>query len=579
MPPPLSHGAKPRAGDVLLLLPQRTQLMQPLLAAFAKKKLPCEDIDKFDLTATLQAEDLLAWLRFLVLPDDELNLASLLKTPFIALSEEALQALCLARLERNEHTAQRQSPQKQNLWHTLRLSDEHAEAASWLKDACAKADRLSPFEALRFLLERPCPRASSGTAALLAVHRNLDPAENLCEEALVFAQRTTPSTLPQFLEHLEGVQIHIKRESITQPTDKMRLMTIHGAKGLESPIVVLPLFYLKKARSETLMPWRFEVHDNPTSLYLPAESLAILEGDPQPNSLGSRLRRQREQQREDLEKEQQRLLYVAMTRARDRLVMLAPEEDATSPHYAQTWSKHLKQTSQKYKWQSPQSDAEKTEKAETKEPVALVAAPAAPSFLFVAPAAETPLRQARTASRRETESRGRGRNKTLDQRQRGIILHSLVQKLVEEREGAREERARRFLSQALQPFALEEEERLRLTDDWIEKTLRLQEQPPFFVSGRVPLFEVELAGNLPQGSFVGRVDLLLETGTTRLFGDLKTDTVVPQQLPQNYASQFGIYRALLEALQPRKRVEGYALWFETGEIRKLTEADMPQPKL
>ena len=605
--PPLSNGKPPRAGDVLLLLPQRTQLMQPLLAAFATRKLPCEDIDKFHLTATLQAEDVLAWLRFLVLPDDELNLASLLKTPFLDFSEGALQALCLARLER-----------KQNLWHTLSESagsesalsenNEHGEVVRWLKDARAHASHLSPFAALRFLLERPCPRASSGTAALLSVHRNLDPAENLCEEALGFAQSTTPATLSlsQFVEHLEGLQVDIKRESITQPTDKMRLMTIHGAKGLESPIVVLPLFYLKKVRGETMMVWRDEARDNPTSLYLPAESLDILKGDADPTSLGSRLQQQKEQQAEDLEKEQQRLLYVAMTRARDRLVMLAPEEDAASAHYARNWSEHLKQTAQKYKWQHPQvlprsaiktETAEKTATAETAEAKPSVAVAArAPSFLFVSPAAETPLQPPRIASRRETHAdkpheQGRGEKRKLDQRQRGKILHRIFQKLAEkcaeEPQAAREQHARTMLLQALQPFALEEEERLRLTEDWTAKLLRLLEQPPFFGSEGAPLknplhLEVELAGNLPQGSFVGRIDLLLENASTRLFGDLKTDELVPQQLPQrlpqHYASQFGVYRALLEALQPKKRVEGYVLWFETGEIQKLSEDDMPPPE-
>ena len=634
--PPLSNGRSPRAGDVLLLLPQRTQLMQPLLAAFATRKLPCEDIDKFHLTATLQAEDILAWLRFLVLPDDELNLASLLKTPFLDFSEGALQALCLARLER-----------KQNLWHTLSESassgsassgsassgsassgsassgsassgsNEHGEVVRWLKDARAHASHLSPFAALRFLLERPCPRASSGTAALLSVHRNLDPAENLCEEALTFAQSTTSATLSQFVEHLEGLRIDIKRESITQPTDKMRLMTIHGAKGLESPIVVLPLFYLKKVRGETMMVWRDEARDNPTSLYLPAESLDILKGDANPTSLGSRLQQQKEQQAEDLEKEQQRLLYVAMTRARDRLVMLAPEEDAASAHYAQDWSQHLKKTAQKYKWQHPQAPprsaiktatAEKTETAETAETAwatpSVVAATRAPSFLFVSPAAETPLQPPRIASRRETHAdkpyeQGKRKQRKLDQRQRGKILHRILQKLAEkcaeEPQAAREQQARTMLLQALQPFALEEEERLRLAEDWTAKLLRLLEQPPFFGTEGAPLkntlhFEVELAGNLPQGStiasFVGRIDLLLESATTRLFGDLKTDALVPQQLPQrlpqrlpqHYASQFGVYRALLEALQPKKRVEGYVLWFETGEIQKLSEDDMPPPE-
>ena len=599
----LSEGSKPRAGDVLLLLPQRTQLMLPLLAAFAERKLPCEDIDKFDLIATLQAEDVLAWLKFLVLPEDELNLASLLKTPFLALSEEALQALCLARCEQPQNLNL-----NLNLWHALSVSDELADVAAWLKHARARACDLSPFDALRFLLERPCPRATSGTAALLAVHRNLDPAENLCEEALAFAQSTTPATLSQFLEHLEGLQVAVKRESITQPTDKMRLMTIHGAKGLEAPIVVLPLFYLKKPRSDTMTLWRSEVHDNPTAVYLPTESLEILEGDKQPESLGSRLRSQRKQQAEDLEKEQLRLLYVAMTRARDRLVMLAPEEDASSPHYAQTWSQQLKQTAQKHKWHIPiipHKNAEKAEKAklpektkkaekaEAKPSVASVdsltfasATARAPSFLFVPPVAEPPLQPPRTASRHkgsadepheQRELRDRKRDRKLDQRQRGILLHRLVRELVEERQGARDEQARKLLRQALQPFALEEGERLSLVEDWAAKALRLLEHPLFSDKQRAPLFEVELAGKLPQGNFVGRVDLLWENATTRLFGDLKSDASVAPQLPTDYASQFGVYRALLEALAPKKRVEGYVLWFETGEIRRLAAEDMPQP--
>ncbi len=612
--PLLSDGNQPEArrpcaGDVLLLLAQRTHLMQPLLAAFAERKVPCEDIDKFDLTAALQAEDMLAWLRFLVLPEDELNLASLLKTPFLALSEEALQALCLARLEKS-----------QNLWHTLRLSSPHADASRWLEHARLHASKLPPFEALRFLLERPCPHASSGTAALLAAHRNLDPAENLCEEALSFARDRSFATLPQFLEHLDNLQIAIKRESVTQPTDKMRLMTVHGAKGLEAPIVVLPLFYLRRPRSDTIKPTimarqseganegrsksEIEAHETPRGIYLPSDSLTILEGDEHPESLGSHLKRQKERQALDLKNEQRRLLYVAMTRARDRLVMLAPKGETPSSHYADTWTEPVKKAAQQHKWQNPQplpSTAETTETAETAEqrekPKATTApaatAPAAtslasaPSFLFVKPAAEerlTPPRSATPSSSSSPRGTKRRASKTkdgearyLDQRQRGILLHRLVPRLAVEPKSTREQQARHLLQRELQSFALTDDERLRHIEDWTGKALRLVEQPPFFDEARVPRFEVEITGELGQIRFVGRLDLLSEDSTTLRFGDLKSDAVVPPRLPSDYASQFGVYRALLEAYLPNKKVEGYVLWFETGEVRRLSEEDMPPP--
>ncbi len=614
-------------GDVMILLRKREH-MQSLINLFTEKGLPCEEIDKFKLVDTIEAEDMLAWIRYLVQPEDELNLASLLKSPFLNVSEELLQELCLARLA-----------EKNNLRAQLRLSQNSQlrKCSQWLDKSQALARKLSPLETLRLLLDSPCPTANSGNAALIQAHSSAarDPIVNLCEAALEFEKNNSGISLAQFLQHIESLDIEITRESLARPKNKLRLMTIHGAKGLEAPIVVLPLMKAKSQNKENLKLKISEENDS-LSIYLPKKAVEVLEN----TKLGKVLKEQRQKQIDDAEKEEKRLLYVAMTRARDQLVVLAPQLELTEkgkPKAENPWSEIIRNTAKSQNWlvkeekndqhytlvataeeatvaqgsaaeatvaqgtvaevssehtqSSTDNSLGKTDSlAEKVSPLSPpLSQPPLPSFLFSTAPAEQPPAQTRAASKLVPHS-ARSSDELSDEqpeeqssakltpRKRGLLIHQLVQKLAQaEDNSAQKSLARAWLAQALKSFKQTELERKNALEEWSEKAERLIDNSHFFSKPLTTRFETEILGNYNGLEIIGRIDYLQENNNSILFGDLKTDLSISQTLPQAYASQMGAYLALLQKIYPHKNITAYILWFENAEIQKLGAKELPKP--
>ena len=79
-----------KPGDIMILVKSRTRLVDKLTRALKRKSVPVAGVDRMRLSDNLAVQDLLALGQFLLLPDDDLTLASLLKSPICNLSEEAL---------------------------------------------------------------------------------------------------------------------------------------------------------------------------------------------------------------------------------------------------------------------------------------------------------------------------------------------------------------------------------------------------------------------------------------------------------------------------------------------------------
>ena len=222
-----------RPGDIMVLVQRRSE-MEHLVRAFKDRDIPVSGIDRIVLTEHIAVMDLMVFAQFLLLPEDDLALATLLKSPLIGFNDEKLFMVSYER--------------KSTVWASLlekQTNDpEIAKVCQYLDEWLSIVDSITPYHLFSRILSRPCPRDEvSGWHAMLSRlgHEIIDPLEELLNLSLSFEQSHVPS-LQRFLAWLMIKETSIKRESDQdeQAANIVRLMTVHGAKGLQAPIVFIP---------------------------------------------------------------------------------------------------------------------------------------------------------------------------------------------------------------------------------------------------------------------------------------------------------------------------------------------------
>jgi ATP-dependent helicase/nuclease subunit A len=278
-----------REGDVLILVQRRSSLFREVIRACKDKGLEVAGADRLKVGAELAVRDLAALLSFLATPEDDLSLAVALKSPLFGWSEQQLFTLAQGR--------------KGYLWEALRNRvDTHPDTLTILNDLRDQTDFLRPYELIERILTRHDGRrrilgrlgqeAEDGIDAFLA-------------QALAYERGNIPS-LTGFLTWMETDELEIKRQ-MDAAGNRIRVMTVHGAKGLEAPIVILP----DAGRRDNSIRDMMLVHEG--------RALWKTAGDDAPATVGAALQAQLEAQ----EAERDRLLYVAMTRAEKWLIVAA----------------------------------------------------------------------------------------------------------------------------------------------------------------------------------------------------------------------------------------------------------------
>ncbi|MCF3974394.1 double-strand break repair helicase AddA [Paracoccus salsus] len=279
-------------GDILILVQRRAALFEELLRECKAAGLPVAGADRLKLAAELAVRDIIATLSVLVTPEDDLSLAAALRSPLFGLSEDALYRLAAGR-------------GRKYLIQRLRGSD-HLRAREVLSDLMDEADFMRPYDLISRLLIR-----HGGRAALIARlgPEAEDGIDELLSQALAYEAADTPS-LTGFLVWLSSDDVQVKRQLPGQAGGLIRVMTVHGAKGLESPVVILPETRKRQpdSRNRTV-----RLGDLPTWRGSAAE---------RPDAVGQAVAAQKRQQDE----ERRRLLYVAMTRAESWLIVAAAGE-------------------------------------------------------------------------------------------------------------------------------------------------------------------------------------------------------------------------------------------------------------
>ena len=218
-----AEGPRPvHAGDFLILVQGRTGVFSEIIRACKKLGLPIAGADRLKLTAELAVKDLLALLSFLDTPDDDLSLAAVLRSPLCGIGEAELFGLAHDR--------------DGNLWESLQVAGGRFDPViALLADMRGQVDFLRPYDLLERILIR-----HDGRRRLVA--RLGDEAEEAIDEllnqALAYERNDVPS-LTGFLIWLDADEIEVKRQAESSGR-RIRVMTVHGAKGLESEIVIMP---------------------------------------------------------------------------------------------------------------------------------------------------------------------------------------------------------------------------------------------------------------------------------------------------------------------------------------------------
>ncbi|MBM3605286.1 MAG: double-strand break repair helicase AddA [Alphaproteobacteria bacterium] len=291
------------AGDIQILVQRRSDLFQILIAELKAAGLPVAGADRLKLAGELAVRDITATLAVLATPEDDLCLAAALRSPLFGLSEDDLYRLSVGR-QRGEY-----------LWARLRNS-HHRHVWDVLYDLADHADFYRPYDLISRLLTR-----HGGRAALLARlgPEAIDGIDELLSQALAYEQVETPS-LTGFLVWLQSDEVQVKRQLPGGAGGLIRVMTVHGSKGLESPVVILPETQKRRPANgqrvvqvEGMPAWRGAAAER-------CDAVAL--------AVGHWERRQEEERR--------RLLYVAMTRAESWLIVAAAGEtgEATDSWHA-----------------------------------------------------------------------------------------------------------------------------------------------------------------------------------------------------------------------------------------------------
>ena len=543
-----------QAEDILILVRSRNELFEALIESLKQEDVPVAGADRLRLLDNIGVQDCLNLMRFALQPGDDLTLAEILRGPFCGLVDDDHHLFELAYGRENGVT----------LWQSLmRHEGEAFEAATQFCQSLLANKDLPAFDFLtRALTERPEGALSGWDKLIQRLGEPVrDPVQALLSRALTY-DMSEASSLQAFLSDIESRNTVLKRE-LGEPDQAVRVMTVHGAKGLQAPIVFLPdTTGGTKPASEALF-----VSQSGVPIYSPSSRLDC----PMTAEL-------REAANQAAERESRRLLYVALTRASDQLIIAGAGLGNTKTGYAKSsW----------YRWcltamRALTGDANEADQLEEKvsfgpqlprlAPVAerTETTRAVPDWLK-RPAAKPVPPQRLAAPSRLMEDRsavlapfGPDRSAAL---KRGRLIHALLQTLPDLPQSGREAAGRRFLSRDpdISPEQVEE---------MLSVSLQTLNDPAFAdVFSEHGRNEAAIVGTLPNGVLVnGRVDRLIIQAQDILIIDYKTDRPAPQRAEDidiAYKVQMAAYRAVLQDLYPKREVKCALLYTDGPHLIEL----------
>ncbi len=545
-----ASGRRAQPQDILVLLRKRGRLMNALVGALHEAGVPVAGVDRLNLAEPLAVADLVALVQFVLQPADDLTLGALLVSPFCNLDHDQLTLLAAGRPER--------------LWAAVAASADPAVQAAhaWLAAVQQLAGDVSPYRFLEAVLSGPLAGRRRLMARLGEEAR--DAIETVLDQALA-CEAAGAASLQSFLAWMAAENLEVKRDP-EAAIAAVRLMTVHGAKGLQAPIVIMadagstlrtetgPLF-LPLGNGPELPLW------TPGNLAAPPDWLAEAKN----------------QRQERARLEFRRLLYVALTRAEEMLCITGiAKRDKNDDLPPECWYQMVAGALQTAgpvalddpNWGepvlrlhagpptlvqpvaiTPQSTLLATDRwwdrpapAEARPP-----RPLTPSSLGPDPVSAPPPDAAR-----------------LNAARRGTALHRLFEILPGLDPAMRDDLARQWCALNVPDLA---------ADDLVATVAAVLDDPAFaavFAPGART--EAPLAALVGETVIAGSIDRLLVTQTDVLAVDFKTGARVPADLaavPPSHVAQMAAYAAALAAIFPGRNVRAALLYSEGPRLIEL----------
>jgi ATP-dependent helicase/nuclease subunit A len=556
-----------RYGDVLVLVRRRGNAFDAVIQALKHAGIPVAGADRLKLTEHIAVIDLMNLADALLLPQDDLALGVALKSPLFGLTDDDLFKLAWSR--------------KGSLREALALhaatDDGLATALRRLEECERRFAAVTPFTFYAWLLG-----GDGGRARILKRlgHEANDALDEFLELALSY-ERKAPASLQGFVAWLRAADTEVKRD-MEISRDEVRVMTVHGAKGLEASVV-----FLADTTSSPTDSQRLKLIHLPQGNGAPnAPGVVVWAGRKAEDPAG--VAQSRTAMLGDTEDEYRRLLYVAMTRAADRLIVGGCMPGNMNSVRKSSWYdlickglansglelQELETANGRVKRYSRAGDAPSSTGTAA---VARTAAVELPEWLKRPATAEssagTPLRPSGPVDEGRRVRSGEAPELRARAIERGTFVHRLLQSLPDIAADRRREAALGYLARNAEGWT--EEERTALA----ERVVTLVADPrfgPVFAPGSRA--EVPIVGKLARHGgrlalVSGQIDRLAVTQDEVLIVDFKTNHAPPRfevEAPRGYVRQLALYRAVLRKLYPQRRIRAALLWTEVPELMEIS---------
>jgi ATP-dependent helicase/nuclease subunit A len=552
-------------GDVLVLVRRRGNIFDAIIQALKQTGIPVAGADRLKLTEHIAIIDLMNLADALLLPQDDLALAVALKSPLFGVSEEELFELAWGRKD-----SLRESLSK----HAATSLIFHGIEARLVQCERRFAEE-TPFAFYAWLLG-----GDGGRQRILRRlgHEANDALDEFLELALNY-ERKAPSSLQGFMAWLRSADTEVKRD-MEISRDEVRVMTVHGAKGLEASVVFmvdttsspsdtqrLRLINVPRGNGGEIVVWAGRKADDPRVVVDARDAML-----------------------NETEDEYRRLLYVAMTRAADRLIIAGIQPGNRSGVRGLCWydlvRKGLANSGLKEEIiETDDGQIKRYVRPEDVSPAASAAeAPAAsaardlPNWLrtkinvassadhFLRPSDAGAASSPKLGTRESLEARGKAL-------QRGTLVHRLLQSLPDLAADRRRDATQKFLARNASTW--DEAERATVAETVLALISDARFAAVFADGSRA---EVAIVGRLdlpgrPQALISGQIDRLVVTPNEVLIVDFKTNHAPPAlaaEAPPAYIRQLALYRAVLRKLYPEHGVRAALLWTESTDLMEIS---------
>ncbi|CUH65017.1 ATP-dependent helicase/nuclease subunit A [Thalassovita gelatinovora] len=535
-------------GDFLILVQRRSDLFAEIIRACKEQGLAIAGADRLKVGAELAVRDLAALMNFLATPEDNYSLAVALKSPLFGWNEQKLFDFSHRRSEKY-------------LWQALRQRrEEIPEVMSVLDDLRSRADYMRPYD----LIERILTRHDGRRKLLARLGAEAEDGINaFLSQALAFERSAIPSLIG-FLQWMETDDLEIKRQ-MDSAGNRIRVMTVHGAKGLEAPIVILP------DTAKRTVQLRDDVLTDDGQVMWRTVS----------GQMPERMQAARDKRLSAEEAERDRLLYVAMTRAEKWLIVAAAGDLGKD---GQSWYEKIGTAMERLgakaqsfafgdglrlchgDWSGEAAPVPEPEKSETVNLPGWAQAPAPVPRIIPKTLSPSDLGGAKALPGEDN----------LDEdaaKLRGRQIHLLLEHMPDVPQSDWPGLAEKLLGRGTDAAASGEIPAL------LAEVVRVLTEPDL-----LPLFSAEALAEVPVSATIaalnnrrihGTIDRLIITKKSILAVDFKTNAVVPEKpedCPLGLLRQMGAYAHALVQIYPYHQVQTAILWTRTARLMTLPAA-------